>query len=630
MSTQTPALARRRSVPAGAHRLVRALTVALVAWAATGSFCPETQSAGQGNLDRPGGVVVYAVGDSHYAVLPQPQARHLRVFDLDQRLFVAAPNVYFPLSIPAGPYTQRIVVDTAHALALALDSADGGLRALRIGPPSDENALKRIGEVVPAGLSPVGLATDPASADPRIWVADAAAGSVHEFELAGDVSSFALGRSWPIGGEITDLAYDAASGVLFVADATGDALQLITVADGALQTLSVAGPVGRLMLVDGYLSSSESQVPLLLAMRRDRTAVVLVRPGATPEVLSAIEFPAMPVAAVALDSARLGDTVCSGLVDPPCGYLAVLTIDGILYYVDLTTVDASGQPLPRIFDEIETGPSLSSDPNTDPTLYDPNSADPDALLRRPRVDVQPLEIAEAPRLVQQRGDASYLFTYQGIAVPLRDRHGRYDLATQVFSDDDSAVDLAELGARAGDLLDVPAQDHCGDGVRLAISDVSGCTLHLADADSARDCIGQVAGVVFNVRAGDQFTVALQREDLASGILGRVAFGEPFLARVVSITLSEAVDAGGAALGPPATGAVLNVPIEDNFDPLGLDLGIYGAVPTGIAVAPAGTGDNREWQLLVSAAGGSSLFLLDPGVQGYIGTDYMPIGVARYQ
>ena len=603
--------------------------VAAIVLSVSGSFCNQTQSAGQGNLDRPGGVVVYASGDSNFALLPQPQAQHLRAFNLDTRLFVPAPNLYFPLAIPVGPYTRQLVVDPVHALAFALDSADGGLRAVRIGAQSDGAALKRVGEVIPTGLAPVGLAIDPTTTEPRVWVADAAAGAVLELDLTGDISGFTLGRTWPVAGEISDLAYDAASGTLYVADARGSALQQIVVADGSRHTLDVGGPIGRLVSITAYLSTTESQVPLLLAMRRDQTNAVLVRPGTVPSVLSAIEFPELPVAAVALDSARLGDAICGDLVAAPCGYAAVLTLSGIVYYVDLTAVDASGAPLPRIFDANDAAPAVLSDPNTDTALYDPNSDDADAWLRRPRVTVEPLEIAGEPRLVKQRGDASYLFTYQGIVAPLRNRHGFYDTGSQLFIVDDGAFDLAALGARNGDLFDVPAQADCGNGVQLFVREVSGASLHLEGVDSARDCIEQVAGVSFNIRAGGQFTVALQREDTANAILGRAAFDQPYLARVVSIKLQRAVDSGGAQLGPPDTGAVLGVLIEDNFDPRTLDLGSLGSLPTGIALAPAGTGDNRVWRLLVSAAGASSLFLLEPGVQGYVGVDIVPVGVERF-
>lgn len=604
--------------------------IAGIALGTLGSFCDQTQSAGQGNLDRPGGVVVYASGDTHYALLPQPQARHLRAFNLDTRLFVPAPSVYFPLAIPVGPYTRHLVVDPVHALAFALDSADGGLRAVRLGAQSDSAALKRVGEVFPTGLAPVGLAADPTTTEPRVWVADANAGAVIEFNLAGDLGGSTIGRSWAVSGEISDLAYDTASATLYVADASSSALQLIAVADGNRHALDVGGPVGRLVTIDAYLSSTDSQVPLLLAMRRDQAVAVLVRPGAVPAVISAIEFPELPVAAVAIDSARLGDSVCGGLADAPCGYAAVLTLSGVIYYVDLTAVDAGGAPLPRIFDANDAAPAVRSDPNTDTALYDPNSSAADAWLRRPRVTVQPLEIAGEPRLVKQRGDASYLFTYQGIVAPLRNRHGWYDAPGQQFVVDDGATDLAALGTRVGDLFDVPAQDNCGDGVQLFVSAVSGTSLHLAGVDSARDCIEQVGGINFNIRAGAQFTVALQREDIASAIIGRASFDQPYLAREVSITLQQAVDSGGTLLAPPDTGALLNVPIEDNFDPRLLDLGAYGSLPTGIALAPAGTGDNRVWRMLVSAAGASSLFLLDPGVQGYVGIDIVPIGVERFE
>ncbi|MFH1811758.1 MAG: hypothetical protein ABIJ09_23670 [Pseudomonadota bacterium] len=593
-----------------------------------GSFCPEAQQAGSGNLDRPQGVAVFSVDNAPYALLPMPQQHHLRVFSLTSRIFVPAPNLYFPLSVPVGPYSARMAVDAAHRLAWVLDSADGSLRALSLGVAADPAAFARVGQAIPVGLAPSGVAVDPLAAKPRLWVSSARTAEVLELTTDDAARAVELVTSWPVGVQPSDLGYDASSSQLVIADAASSAVTLLQPETGAVRAIEVGGATARVKLGHAYLAAEAPDATVALVLRLDAPEIALLRPDQDPPLWARVELPDIPVDAEFFGSSSAGDASCAGLDrTEACGAAAILTQKGLIYYIELDAVDAAGRLVPRLIDEDVDLPDLSADPNLEPSLYDPASDAPDALARRPIVTTAVVEDAGTPPLVQQSGTATLLFTYQGILAPVRDRLGRYEPDLERLVDVDAeqrGVDLASVHVRVGDLVEIAEQSGCPTMLRLPVVQVSGAALVVAPAGGDPDCLRRSGGVRFSVRAGASFTVASAREDAAQSILGRVDPEEAYNARVVTLTLSL------AAAGAPATSAVIAVPVRDNFSPRAVDLGLSGTLPTGLALSMVGPSEARVPRLLVTAAGGSSLFLLAPGIQGYVGQDILATGAERFE
>jgi hypothetical protein len=382
------------------------------------------------------------------------------------------------------------------------------------------------------------------------------------------------------------------------------------------------------LLGRAYLTSDRTDEAVALVLRLDAPEVALLVPAQEPALLARVELPDMAVDAVFLGSAAAGDASCAGIDRTgACGYVAILEQKGLITYLDLNSVDGSGRLVPRVIDENADSPDLTADPNIEPSLYDAGSDDPTALAQRPLVTTALIEDAGTPPLVRQSGTATLLFTFQGIVVPLRDHLARFEADLDRLVDVDAeqrGLDLASLGARVGDLVEIPEQADCPALLRLPVVQVSGPGLIIAPAGGDPDCLRRGGGIRYSLRAGASFTVAGAREDQAQSLLGRVAFDEPHDARVMIITLSQ------ATAGAPPTGAVIGVPVRDNFSPRTLDLGLAGALPTGIAYSMVGPSEDRVPRLVVTAAGGSALFLLAPGLAGYIGSDYLVSGAERFE
>lgn len=612
-------------------RLCGLLVLAILA---SGSFCEDTPQAGEGNVDRPGGVIAFTANGKTYGLLPLPQIQHMRVFSLTSNVFVAAPNVYFPLSIPLGPFTHRVVVDPNHNMAFALDSVDGAVRAIRLGTAQDTKALKVLGDAIPAGIGPSGLAVHPTAEKPRLYVASSLSGEVIEIETEADVSDHQLLRVIPAGVQPSDIAFvenPTGQNTLVVTDADSSMVSLINVDTGVRTALDIGGPSSRVVASQIDLSATETQVPIALVFRLDSSEIFMLRFDTAQPLHASITAPDLPLDAVVLSSQKQNKSVCTGVgLEDGCAYAAVITIKGALFYLNLAPSD--DQP-PHFLDNNSElpGPKVE-DLNTDTAYYDPNSDAENAYLTRPTVEIEAITSWGDPPALIQNGDVTYLYTYQGIIPQLRARLGQYDLSNDVFSDSTAGTDLAALGAQVGDILSLPVQAGCPSTMtrQFPIVAVSANSLQISGAQSATGCIDQAGGVRYDVRAGEQFTVAYLREDEATAILDRVSFGQPFDAKIATVVINEATDSTGNLLGAPATGAVLGVPIEDNFDARVLDFGRPGTLLSGVAVGQANDGGDKVWRMLVSAAGASFLFVIEPGTQGYGSSDLMPLGVSVYQ
>ena len=76
----------------------------------TASSCDQDTVAGTNNLDRPTDLLILKSAEqSHsYLVTTNPRANTLRFFDITEGLFVAAPNLAFPLATVVGPGSHQL------------------------------------------------------------------------------------------------------------------------------------------------------------------------------------------------------------------------------------------------------------------------------------------------------------------------------------------------------------------------------------------------------------------------------------------------------------------------------------------------------------------------------------------
>ena len=90
--------------------ILQLLVIIPIVLLASASSCDQDTVAGTNNLDRPSDLLVLKSADqSHsYLVTTNPRAKALRFFDITEGLFVAAPNLAFPLATVVGPGSHQL------------------------------------------------------------------------------------------------------------------------------------------------------------------------------------------------------------------------------------------------------------------------------------------------------------------------------------------------------------------------------------------------------------------------------------------------------------------------------------------------------------------------------------------
>ncbi|MFZ9889164.1 MAG: hypothetical protein ACO3JL_16840, partial [Myxococcota bacterium] len=127
------------------------------------SNCDDTPPAPSGQLDRIADLALVTPptdGEPRsFLIAANPEIQQLRIFDVLEQRFVAAPNLYFPLSARTGPATSRLTVaPNEPRYVLALDTAGDVLQLLSV----ETNVIIDEDTVAPAfttiGLFPTGRA----------------------------------------------------------------------------------------------------------------------------------------------------------------------------------------------------------------------------------------------------------------------------------------------------------------------------------------------------------------------------------------------------------------------------------------------------------------------------------------
>ena len=105
-----------------------ALTLLLAVVFSSGSSCEQDTVAGSNNLDRPTDLILVEDGENgdSYVVIANPRAKALRFFNITEGLFVAAPNLAFPLATITGTGTRTLHRSAENTeLFFALDTVEG-------------------------------------------------------------------------------------------------------------------------------------------------------------------------------------------------------------------------------------------------------------------------------------------------------------------------------------------------------------------------------------------------------------------------------------------------------------------------------------------------------------------------
>jgi hypothetical protein len=488
------------------------------------TFCPSDTTPGSGNLDKPSSVTVAVKthGDgrqSAYAVALNPDLRQARAVDITGGLMVPAPNVYFPMAVKLGSFSEDVASSSDGEVAIALDAQDLSLRFFNLGDSEEGEAWKRRGDdVTSLDPRPTGLAVRGPLTDLTVVVSHAGdpVGSLTVIRWnSGQVTTRVRinvgGR--PSGVGLTDdgrlaVVSNAEGNTLFVVDLTADnsstTLPLPSCAtSGRPCALDVGGPTNELSVgsAPGRPGADAPRYPVVLALRRDIPAVAVARltyfpspdlpndawvdrmRSDTDALQATVMLPRFP-AAVAL-APNPAPQCCEGVpfaVDPTAlanggfAYALVAMVNGSIAYLDLDAQDGSGRRMPRIIDKNSTPPgplldtncnvvdyNTSTDNYRTPAMFVDGGPPPD-LSTRPKVEFTVTsDSSGTPLVVQQNLDDDYVFVWEGILPSVSFRTLRAtgaQLAASIVQDERTTADLVSLGVRPEDALEIPVQDGC--------------------------------------------------------------------------------------------------------------------------------------------------------------------------
>jgi hypothetical protein len=638
---------------------------AVVGFMVVGGGCQQCQPPpppSRGNVDRVADLVVVDGLDGHgYVVTANPELEHLRVLDLTAGRFVLSPNRYFPLSIPTGPATRRLAVAVLRddngttrqdaRWVFALDSADDAVSVI--------NGVDGLGEdrgVTPFAVqarvttlrAPVDLAA--ISVGDTTTVAVIAPGATAD--TPGVVQLHVLREgvpqddspptvvALPFGSHPAAVVADPHGRAFVVADA---ALPQVHVLEGDAATgdfvvqrsLDVDGPCSE--LAAGTVDVGDGLAPVVLALRSDRPAAMLVRlfrPGFREDryaVLGGAQLPALgvtaivadarpgeqptsPATAVAGDEAAPVTVCCRGLSEErlqageaTAAFAAVHQADGRLVYLTLAAehvddaVLSPGRRVVRLIDDDGTPPGAPDgiDWNTDASLWQPVAG---GESFRPQVTVTPVDNFGSPPFVPLV-EPGFILTmvFEGDLPSLSSVSGDFSPTAHTFT---AGIDIAAMGGRVNDIARLVPQavrTGCEPHHRARVLAIVDTTVTLAvegDGSAATpalsmavlsSCLQDAGSVALTIEAADAFVVT--GPNLVGTRLHPLTDGDPGTNPASSLPLPGRALQVTLPAGRPLSGSVLQIPIAARVTTMGLDLpaaalaGGFGAgalVPTGLA------------------------------------------------
>ena len=612
-------------------RLPRFSELATTAMLLLTASCQQCQTGvdSTGNLDRVNDlVVIHAPDGASYAVTANPELQHLRMFDLTAGRFLRSPNRFFPLSTPSAARELAVAVDvetttTDDRRVFGLDTAADTIDVIHTSDSVDDVKPFTVLSRFATGRAPADLAALRFGARTLVAVTlpDASAVEIHVVDEA-HAATLLTTVALPAGAHPERIVADPLGRAFIVGDAVvGVVYALEPDAEGTTvtiaRTVDVGGPVGA--LAAGVVDVGDGLAPVVLALRTDRAAAMLVRlyrPGFPEDryaLLGGTELPRLGVTAYVPDVRPTNAPLtvcCTGLDDATVNageatadFGAVTVADGTVLYLQLAADDIDGLALEaprravRLVDDDRAppGPAVvrnadgsiagTVDVNVLPELWVPATG---GETRRPRATFTGVDTFGSPPFVPLLPAGSLLLVYDGGADS--DLGGARNI-TGVFGDDGSFVtdtDLVAADVRAGDIARFEAADApagCARAFRGRITTVDVASIAVAvEGDDAAPalgaadiatCLADSADVRLFVEVGEAFAVTRDGQ-----FLQRLAFGEPFVLPGVHLTMTA------SPAGPPLGGSRLAIPLDARVTTMGVDLvdsgGVLAMVPTAIA------------------------------------------------
>lgn len=562
--------------------------------------CDNEPLTPAGDLDRIGDAVMVippegTTGKRAYVVLSNPEIQQLRVFDVLERSFVRAPNVYFPLSLPTGPATRRLAVaanDPSHVYAL--DSATDELVAVRITPLVEDNEDAappapdfRVSARFSTGRAPGDVAVALINEELLAFVTLPAEGVVQVLALnlfageATEVARVALGDgSYP-----DRLEVDPTGDAVVVTDARLSSVAILRTEDLALdRRIEVGGPTSAVAI--GRVDPGDGLAPVALVARRDQpelAALRLYRPGYREEryaLLARLETFDIASAVFVSDAAMPDAVPCCALLsveqvdpdEPTYAWGAWSATSGFFTYLrfdaerDPRFENGSVEPrapsqrgLLRAIGFEEPRPGILEESWTPAQENDP----------QPTVEITPVDnFGDPPVYPQFDPELTLSYVYEGSPPGATNRRvngpvldgARYRM--DVVPD---GIAFESRDVRSGDVIRVStanAGGSCPDQVVTPISDPTGNSFFLDDiTDLQAECLN-LGERRFTLFATGDFTVRLS----PGGYFGRRELsdvGEPVEMPGLVATIS--------AVGAPGRGSRLDLLLTQGEFPIDLDL-----------------------------------------------------------
>ena len=611
-------------------RLASLRTLATTSMVLLTASCSQCQTGvdSTGNLDRVNDVVVIQAPDGvSYAVTANPELQHLRTVDLTVGRFLQSPNRFFPLSSESAAWELAVAVDVDRTAQdttriFGLDSVGDTVDVIHTSDSVDDDKPFTILARFETGRAPGDLAA--LRFGDRTVVAitlpDAGVVELHAVDDAHTATLFAT-VVLPVGARPERIVADPLGNAFVVGDAGVGVVYAIEPDDDAgnsfslARTVDVGGPVGA--LAAGVVDVGDGLAPVVLALRTDRAAAMLVRlfragyPEDRYAMLGGTELPRLGVTAYVPDVRPTDAPVtvcCTGLDaasvaagEATADFGAVTIADGTVLYLQLAAaridnlVLTSPRRAVRLVDDdpAPAGPAVITDAegvvtgtidvNVLPDLWVPARGGDN---RRPTVTFSAVDTFGSPPFVTLLPAASsLLLVYDGGADA--DLGGARGL-TGSFSNSSfvTEIDLVARDVRVGDIARLQpfnADTSCAESFRGRIIAVNANTVDIAtdvgtdpvlSSVDIADCLGDDDVRLF-VEVGDGFAVTRNGD-----FVQRLAFGDPLVLPGVHMTVTS------SPAGAPLSGSRLAIPLDSRVTTMGIDLvdtgGVLAMVPTAIA------------------------------------------------
>jgi hypothetical protein len=642
-----------------ASRAALALLLASLTACDIGQTCDQEPPTPAGDLDRIGDAVLVSpppssgdFGQRSWVVMSNPEIEQLRVFDVLERQFVRAPNVFFPLSLRTGPATRRLSSVRGDAtLVLALDASDDTLSVVTVTPHQQlrEGELSpdfRVAHVAPTGRAPgdvAALRTDDALLA-FVTLPDEGALQVLSIDVAGDTSSELARVDLGDGAHPARVDVDPTGDAVVVTDARLSSIAIVRVDDLALdRRIDVGGATGPVAI--GRVDPGDGLAPVALVARRDApelAAVRLRRPLFREEpyaLIARLEIHDFAAALHVNDAARAAPSACCDIPSnapegvlgdtPTFAWGSFVGTNGIQSYVlfdgarggEWTGTRVQPRPpsargLMRLVSYDEPAPFVAT------AEWQPaEEGDP-----APSITVAPVDNLGDPPLMPLHVQTQTLtLTYEGTPPGGNNRRATIALdgdRWQVTVNPDS-VAFDQRDVRDGDVIQVDTANvggTCPSAVGGPISDLDENTFYLDDlSDEHAACVAAGDEFRFTLFAADSFLVALEGHGYR-GRLPRSDVGQSLEVPGWVVTIT--------ALAAPTRGSKHTSELSQGFLPLENDLarppdfqvdgfGTLGLLPSAIIsgaveVRDSDTGDIVPKAVMFVATGTGALLEMEEG------------------